>query len=219
MTLDGRPVKTPAKAILAVPTMALAEALASEWDAQADVVRPETMPLTRLCATTIDKVVPERRAVIDGLVAYGAMDLVCYRADQPADLQARQQERWQPLLAWLEDCYGARLAVTSGVVPIQQEAGALDILRHAVDARADFSLAALASAVEALGSLVIGLALMADRVGPEEAFSASQVDEDYQMERWGDDAEAAGRRRRLLDDVHQAARFDRLSRDGAQGPR
>jgi len=213
VTLDGRPVKTPAQATLAVPTLALAEALAEEWDAQDTEIRPAEMPLTRLCATTIDRVVPQRPAVVDNLVAYGAMDLVCYRAEQPADLRARQQERWQPLLDWLEDRFGARLAVTDGVVPIDQDGRALDTVRRAVDARADFSLAALASAVEALGSLVIGLALVSGRVGPEEAFAASQVDEDYQIERWGEDAEAAERRRRLLEDVRQAARLDHLTRD------
>ena len=215
VALDGRPVKTPANAVLAVPTKALADAVAGEWAAQEDLIRPATMPLTRLCATTIDRVVPERNAVVEGIAAYGAMDLVCYRAEQPDDLRARQHDRWQPLLDWLEERYGARLAVTDGVVPITQDGRVLDILRQAVGARGDFPLAALASVVEALGSLVIGLALLADRVDPEEAFAASQVDEDYQAERWGEDAEAAERRRRLFDDVLQAARLDRLTRDAS----
>lgn len=217
VTLDGCPVKTPASAVLAVPTAALAEALAGEWDAQGDVIRPTTMPLTRLCATTIDRIGPQCHAVIDNLVSYGSMDLVCYRAEQPPDLRARQHDQWQPLLAWLEDRYEARLAVTDGIMPVAQDGHALDILRQSVAALGDFPLAALASAVEALGSLVIGLALLADRVGPEEAFAASQVDEDYQRERWGEDAEAAERRRRLLEDVVQAARLDRLTRGSSAG--
>ena len=194
--LDGRAARTPAKRPLILPTAALAEAVAAEWDAQGDEVRPEAMPLTRLAATAIDHVSGRREAVVDEISAYATTDLVCHRADAPADLVAHQRASWQPLLDWVEARYGARLEVTSGVMPLAQPDGALDALRAAAAGYDDFALAALRAIAAVCGSLVIALALAEDRIDAETAWRLSQIDESHQIERWGEDSEAAGRRAR-----------------------
>ncbi len=209
--LDGRPARTPAKRPLVLPNTALAEAVAAEWEAQDREVRPETMPLTRLAAAAID-MAGRRAQVADEVGAYAATDLVCHRSDHPADLMARQREAGQPLLDWVAARYGARLAVTTGVMPSAQPDAALDALRAAVAEFDNVALAALHALTAALGSLVIALALAEGRIDADEAWRASQIDERFQAERWGEDAEAAGRRARLRDDVSAAARFLALAR-------
>lgn len=212
VVLDGRPVRTPGRRPLVVATRALAEAIAAEWRAQGDRVEPASMPLTRLASTALD-LVPERRPAIVGDVAdYAATDLVCYRADSPPALVARQHAAWQPLLDWVAERYGAALAVTAGVLPRRQPPEALAALRRAVEAQDDLALVALRAATAAAGSLVIGLALLEGRIGAAEAFELSQLDETFQIERWGEDAEAARRRALLRDDLAQAAAFHRLHR-------
>ncbi len=207
VTLDGRPIKTPAKAVLAVPARALAEAVAGEWRAQGDEVRPREMPMTRLASTAIDRVARHRAEIVDAVTAYGANDLVCYRAEQPTVLVARQQAGWQPLLDWLARRHGVRLAVTAGIVPVGQSEAALARLRRLVADFDDFPLAALQSATAATGSLVIALALLDGVVDTGAAFEASQVDETFQTEQWGEDAEAAEARAALARDLADAARF------------
>ncbi len=209
--LDGRPARTPAKRPLVLPSAALAEAVAAEWEAQGPEARPETMPLTRLAAAAID-MAGRRAQVADEVSAYAATDMVCHRSDHPADLMARQREAWQPLLDWVEARYGARLAVTTGVMPSAQPDAALDALRAAVADYDDVALAALHALTASFGSLVIALALAEGRVDADEAWRASQIDESFQAERWGEDTEAAGRRARLRDDVSAAARFLALAR-------
>ena len=212
VTLDGRPVRTPGRKPLGVASRALAEAIAAEWRAQGDKVEPATMPLTRLASTALD-LVPERRPAIVGEVAgYAATDLVCYRAEAPAALVARQHAAWQPLLDWAAERFGAALAVTAGVLPQAQPGAALDALRRAVEAQDDLSLVALRAATAAAGSLVIALALLEGRIDAAEAFDISQLDETFQIERWGEDAEATRRRAALRDDLAQAAAFHRLHR-------
>lgn len=211
--LDGRPVRTPAGASLRLPTAALAQAVAEEWLAQKDAVRPHSMPLTRLAATATDRVGPRRAEVIEHLIAYASTDLLCYRAEEPLELAARQERRWGPLLEWAAERWGAALTVTAGVVPVAQPESALQALRAAVESLNDLELTALASAVQASGSLVVGLALTAGRLDADTAFEVSHLDEIYQVERWGEDAEAAERRRRLRDDLRAAAAFLTLARD------
>lgn len=207
VTLDGRPIKTPAKAALVVPARALAEAVAEEWRAQGDEVRPREMPMTRLASTAIDRVARHRVEIVDAVAAYGAGDVVCYYAERPAELVARQQAAWQPLLDWLERCHGARLAVTAGIVHVGQSEAALERLRRLADGFDDFPLAALQSATAAAGSVVIALALLAGEIDAAAAFGASRVDETFQIERWGEDAEAAEARAALARDLADAARF------------
>ena len=214
VTLDGRAVKTPTGTPLVVPTATLAEAMAGEWAAQEETVEPNTMPLTRLACTAIDRVGEARAAVVDNTAAYGATDLLCYRADTPQDLRESQDGAWQPLLDWAETTYGAPLRITGGIIPAEQPPDSLAALTEAVEAVDDWDLAALASATQACGSLVIGLALHAGHVDAEGAVSVSQLDERYQSEKWGQDAEAVARLSALQDDIADAARFLALIRDG-----
>lgn len=212
--LDRKPARTPAGRPLCLATAALAEAIALEWRAQETVVALDAMPLTALAATAIDRIAPLRAAVCAGLVHYAETDLVCYRAEEPADLVARQQAAWQPLLDWAERRWGVRLAATAGVVPVAQPAAALAALRRVVDGLSVMELTALGLAVEVAGSLIIGLALVMGRIDAEAAFEAALLDERYQAERWGADAEAEARRERLRAELLAAERFLALSGGG-----
>src|SRR5207302_1361327 len=185
VALDGRPMRTPAKHELIVPSAALAEAIAAEWDAQQDEIRPATMPLTRLAATAIDRTATQRALVVVETANYAGTDLVCYRAEHPPALIARQEAAWQPLIDWAIARYDAGLAVTSGIVPQPQAPATLKAFAAAVAAQDDFSLTALHMATAACGSLVIALALLEGRLDAEAAFAASQLDETFQIEAWG----------------------------------
>lgn len=207
VTLDGKPLKTPAKRELIVPNAALAAAIAEEWAAQPSEVHPETMPLTRLAASTLDRVAPCRAEIVEQTANYAGTDLVCYRAAHPASLAARQQAVWQPLIDWAVLRYDAPLAVTTGVIPKSQSSATLRAFAAVVADRDDFALTALHVATAACGSLVIGLALTEGRLDAEQAFEASQLDESFQIEAWGEDAEQAARRRAVAADISAAARF------------
>lgn len=210
--LDGKPLQTPAKNKLTVPTAALAEAIASEWQAQGETVSPSALPLTRLASTAIDRVAPRRSDVIAEIVKYAATDLLCYRASEPPELVVRQHEIWQPLLDWAETRYDSALAVTSGITPVPQAAAALAAIERAITAYDAMMLVALHLATSACGSVILGLALLEGRLSPAEAFAAAQLDESFQIERWGEDPEQTQHRAALKDDVEAAARFARLLR-------
>ena len=210
IALDGKPVRTPAGKSLAVPGAALADALAEEWAAQGDEIDRETMPLTRLACTALD-LVPDRRAdIVSEVAAYGETDLVCYRTDEPPALARRQAAAWQPLLTWAAECHGAHLAVTTSITPLAQTREALEALRSAVAASDDFMLAGLSFTTRSFGSVVIALALREARLDAEAAADASLIDERYQLERWGEDAELAGRCARVVRDAADAERLFRL---------
>jgi chaperone required for assembly of F1-ATPase len=210
--LDGRAVRTPAKAPLVLPTAALAELVASEWDAQQGEVRPETMPATRMANSAIDKVQPQFAEVAEMLAEYAGTDLLCYRAEEPEPLAARQAERWNPLLAWAEAHYGAPLLVTRGIVHVPQPAGSLQELRAAILAQGPHQLAALHDLIAITGSLVLGLAIAEGRITADDGFDLSRIDEHWQIEQWGQDEEAAeieaAKHRALI----EAARFHKLCR-------
>ena len=210
IALDARPMRTPAKHELIVPSAALAKAIAAEWDAQHDAIRPATMPLTRLAATAIDRTSAQRDLVVTEAANYAGTDLVCYRAERPPELIARQQAEWQPLVDWAMLRYEANLTVTSGIVPQPQSPAALKAFEAAVAAQDDFRLTALHAITAACGSLVIALALLEDRLDADTAFAVSQLDETFQIEAWGEDAEAAARRQALAEDIAAAARFVQL---------
>ena len=207
VTLGGRWLRTPAGTVLTLPTAALAAAIANEWATQGETVRPETMPLTRLAATAVERLPSRREAVADAVFGYAATDLVCYRASAPADLVQAQESAWQPLLDWTAARWGVRLRVGSGVIPIEQPAASIEALRVPVDACTDYELVALSCAVQASGSLLIGLALLDDWIDVEAASAAAMLEEIYQAERWGIDAEAERRRRQLSDEIRAAAAF------------
>src|SRR5436190_20324388 len=210
VALDGRPMRTPTKHELIVPSAALAEAIAAEWDAQQDDIRPATMPLTRLAATAIDRTGAQRDLVVAETANYAGTDLVCYRAERPPELVVRQQAEWQPLLDWAMLRYDASLAVTSGVLPQPQSPAALKAFAAAVAAQDDFRLTALHAMTAACGSLVIALAMLEGRLNAAAAFAVSQLDETFQIEAWGEDAEAAARRQGLAEDIAAAARVVQL---------
>lgn len=210
VALDGRPVMTPARAHLALPTPALAAAVAAEWDGQGERVRPETMPLTRAANSAIDRVVPERAAVAMAVARYGESDLLCYRAEAPEGLVERQKALWDPLLGWAAETLGARLLLAEGVIHVAQPEPALARLREAVAAHDAWGLTALHETVTLTGSLVIGLALSHGAVATETAWEAGRVDEAWNAEQWGEDAEAAARAAARKRDFDAAIRLMRL---------
>ena len=211
VTLDGKPIRSPAKADFILPSRALAEAVAAEWDAQADEVVPSAMPLMQLAATTIDKVAPNRDVVIDTIAPYGGTDLLCYRAEAPVALAERQAAAWQPLLDWAMTAHDAPLTATSGILHQAQPDASLAALRAAVAAQDDWRLTALHQATALTGSLVLGLALLAGRIDADEAFELAELDASFQIERWGEDAEAAARRAALRAELRAAVRLVQLA--------
>lgn len=207
ITLDGRMVKTPAKAELLLPTRALAQAIAAEWDEQESEIKPQTMPMMQLASTAIDRVRPRREDVITEIATYAETDLLCYRADSPTELVARQAQEWQPMLDWAAGQFDAPLTVTEGVVPVAQPAGALRALRAAVAACDEFALSALYTLTTVSGSLVLALAVRDSAMDPEAAFDASHIDEEWQASQWGTDPQAESRRQRSREEILAAARF------------
>jgi chaperone required for assembly of F1-ATPase len=189
--LDGRAVKTPAKNPLIVPTQAMAQMIAAEWDAQTGLVRPETMPMTRRANSALEKVAPQIQGVVDELAGYGASDLLCYHALSPAELAARQQAAWQPWLDWAAHSFQAHLHVTAGINHVTQPAESLTALRREVARFDAFALAGLHDVVSITGSLVLALAVAQRQISPEQAFDLSRIDEAWQAEHWGTDEEAA----------------------------
>lgn len=188
--LDDRQLTTPAKAPLEVPTENLAAEIAQEWLDQIGNVKPDTMPATRMANSAIDLVSVQFDAVVDMVAEYGGSDLICYRADTPTELVARQAAAWDPLVNWAETELGAPLTVTTGILPVEQPTRSLERFRIAVADHQPFHLAALHDLVTLSGSLVIVLAAAANHLGPEEAWNASRIDENWQAEQWGADEEA-----------------------------
>ncbi len=205
--LDRRPLRTPAKRPLTLPTAALADATAAEWRAQDGTIRAATMPLTRLASTAQDRLPGLRAAAVGELIGYAGTDLLCYRASAPLDLIERQGRIWQPLLEWAASTYGARLSVTTSILPVEQPAAAIERVQAVVAALADWPLVGLHAATTALGSVVLGLALAERRIEAEQALAASLLDELFEIERWGRDAEAERRHAALRRDVEAAAVF------------
>ena len=214
--LDGRPMRIPGGAALVLPGPALAAAVAAEWQAAGGAKGGEMsfddVPLTRLAGTAQERIAPDPAPVVDALAKYGESDLLCYRAERPPALVARQARAWQPWLDWAAHTYGARLRVVTGVMHVAQDADALEALRRAVAARTVPVLAGLGVAVPALGSLVLGLALAEGALDAGMAHELASLDELFQVEQWGEDAEAAARRERIAEELALAERFMRLSR-------
>lgn len=188
--LDGRPVRTPAKALLTVPTVALAERIETEFDAQSEKIDPRTMPFTRTANAAIDKVTIQHAEVADMLADYGDSDLLCYRAEAPEELVARQSEQWDPLLDWAAEELDARLLPRVGVIHEPQDAAPLANLRARVHEMDAFELAAFHDLVAISGSLIIGFAATAGHRPAEELWDISRLDETWQEEQWGEDEEA-----------------------------
>lgn len=215
VTLDGRPVRTPAKAALVLPTQALAAAIAAEWDAQQGGIDPRTMPLTRAANSATDKVTPQFAEVAEIVAAYGGSDLLCYRAPGPDALVARQAAGWDRWLDWAADRAGARLATAAGVMHVPQDAACLAALAAPLRALSPFELTALHDLVALSGSLVLGLAVAEGALDAETAWELSRIDETWQAEQWGEDEEAAAMAAAKRADFLQARRFLTLLRQPA----
>jgi chaperone required for assembly of F1-ATPase len=210
--LDGRPLRSPAKRPLVLPTEALANAIAEEWQAQGDKIDPHSMPLMQFAATAIDRLADDRTGLIEEVAGYGRSDLVCYRAEQPAALVRRQEETWQPLIAWAAERYDIGLNITTGIVTVEQPPHTLATFRRVLEACDLFALTALAAATGSAGSLVIALALVEGRLNPDAAADAALLDELFQAEKWGSDPEAERRRGTIRADLRAAKRFHAVSR-------
>ena len=190
ITLDGRPLRTPAKAPLTLTTAALAQAVAAEWNDAGEKVDPRAMPLTGLANAALDRVAADPNAFAQGLARYGMSDLLCYRADSPAKLVAAQAETWDPLLHWARRRFDVDFVVTTGVLPVDQPAATLERLGHAVASLDRFHLAGLSPLVTVGGSIVAALAVFEQAVTTDAAWHAVSLDVRWQLEQWGSDTEA-----------------------------
>ena len=215
VALDGRPVRLPGGAPLTVASAGLAAAIAAEWDAaggaKGGAMTMADVPLTRLAGTAQEKIAPDPSAMVEGLAEYGGTDLLCYRAEDRV-LAALQAAEWQPLLDWAALALDAPLRITAGIMPVPQSVAALAALRAAVARQDALALTALGVLVPGLGSLVLGLAVVEGRLAAAEAHRLAILDETFQEEFWGLDAEAADRRRRIAADMALAGRFLALAR-------
>jgi chaperone required for assembly of F1-ATPase len=210
VVLDDRPLRTPARNALIVPTWALAEGIAAEWGAVEAEIRPLEMPLTRAANVTIDRVAPMASAVAEAISEYGNSDLICYRAEAPEPLVARQAKAWDPLIDWARQELSAELRPVVGVMHRAQSPEALGALRRAVDLYDPFGLTGLHELVALSGSLVLGLAVARGHLAGSEAWNLSRVDEVWQSEQWGLDDEAEALARRKGRDFLQAGTYLRL---------
>ena len=205
--LDGKPLRTPARATLIAPSARLAEAIVDEWRDVEGEIDPRAMPLTRLANAATDRVAPDKEGFAAGLARYAEADLTCYRADSPKELVERQAESWNPLLGWARRRFDVDFVATSGVTHVAQPPATVERLGHAVAALDAFRLAGLSPLVTIGGSLVAALAVLEKAIIPEQAWEAVSLDERWQLEQWGSDAEAET----ALDNRHRdfmaAARF------------
>lgn len=207
IALDGKPVRTPGRAPLVLPTTALAEAVAGEWRAVGETLDPRAMPLTGLANAAIDRVAPDPAAFAAGLARYGESDLLYYRADDPAPLVARQAAAWDPLLDWARQRYDVHFEPVAGVMHRAQPEATLARLGEAVAALDPFRLAGLSPAVTISGSLVAALALVEGAATPDAVWQAAHVDEDWQAELWGEDTLATQAREARRAEFDAGVRF------------
>ena len=214
--LDGKPVRIPGGATLTVPSRKLADAIAAEWQVaggeKGGEFNLQAMALTRLAGTAQERVAPARETIALELARFGETDLLCYRAERPPRLVERQHAEWQPWLDWADRTHGARLAVTAGIIHVPQDSKALAALAAAVAAHDTFGLAALGVLVPALGSLVLGLAVAGGALSGAEAHAISALDDIFQEELWGRDADAHAGRLRVAAEMVLAENFLILAR-------
>ena len=207
ITLDGLRIKTQAGMPFILPFERLASAVVIEWNNQSVYIKPDTMPLTSFCCTTLDLVSVQRETIIEQLLQYGESDLLCYRSNSSRELQKFQHTYWQPLLNWVNEKYSARLKVTKGVIPIKQPNKAISKLRGVLEVLDDFHLTILTSITKISGSLIIGLCVITEHISAEDALHASQLDEIWQRKKWGEDTEDMKRNHSLHTELLDAVRF------------
>jgi chaperone required for assembly of F1-ATPase len=207
VALDGKPMRTPARQTMLLPMRSLAEAVADEWRTAGEEVEPSTMPVTKLATTVVDLMPARRKDAVEEIVGFAGTDLLCYRAGEPAELVLRQARSWQPWLDWVEREHGAALMPTEGVMSIEQPAASLAALRQAVDGLDHWRLVGLHAATTLTGSIVLGLAMLAGALPADAAFSASLLDELYEIEQWGEEERQQQRHAALRRDLDAAERF------------
>ena len=208
--LDGRPLRTPARELLSVPTQQLADAIAAEWDGVGEKIDPRDMPLTGLANAAIDRVQPDKQAFASGLAKYAEADLACYRAEGPSGLIERQAELWDELLAWGRRRFDVDFRTTRGVLHVDQPQATVERLAHAVNALDPYRLAGLSPLVTIGGSLLAALGVLEEAFTPEQAWQAVSVDERWQLEQWGSDEEAETALANRERDFLAAAQFLKL---------
>ena len=218
VTLDGRPLRTPARHVLELPTAGLAEAIAKEWIVQDEVVHLDAMPLTLLANAALDRVAVHREAIIEQVIAFGRTDLLCYRAGAPEELVRRQAAAWDPPLNWAREKYGITLQTGEGIGFIEQPKASLAALNRIVSALDDFVLTGLHGAATISGSLILALALVQGAIDADKAFVASQIEPTYQSEKWGGDEESEAKAARIAREFQDIARFLSLLRPAALPP-
>lgn len=212
VTLDGRPMRTPGRGVLRLPTEVLAGAVADEWRAVGDTLDPRAMPLTGLANAAVDRIAPDPASFAAGLARYGESDLLCYRAEDPPELVARQAAAWDPVLAWARGRYDVHVDTVAGVMHRPQPAATLARLGETTASLDAWTLAALSPLVTLTGSLLLGLALVERAITPDAAWAAAHVDEDWQADLWGVDPLAQDRRAHRRSEFDAAIRFLQLSR-------
>lgn len=190
VALDGRRLKTPGKLPLVLPTRVMADQIVEEWQSADEIIDPGSMPWTRSANSAVEKVVPQRAEIEEHLSGYAETDLVCYRAEGPAALVARQAKTWDPLMDWVSATYNVQFAVTAGVMPVSQPESLQPRLAAVMTDMTPFELTGFHDLVTLSGSYVIALAALAERDSLEALWAASRVDEDFQVEQWGEDEEA-----------------------------
>lgn len=205
--LDGRAVRTPVRQPLLLPTRALADAVAAEWDRQSENIDPRSMPLTGLANAAIDRVAADPQRFVRDIAAYAETDLLCYRADDPPELVERQAKEWDRLLDWAAQRYDIHFDVVTGIMHRPQPSATIGRLGEAVAARDAFALAALSPLTTIGGSLVAALAVAENAVGADEAFAATHLEELWQAEQWGEDYLASQARDARRQDFTAAAIF------------
>ncbi|NRP85736.1 hypothetical protein GFPCMMHI_01637 [Ensifer adhaerens] len=205
IALDGKVVKTPARHSLALPTEALAKLVAAEWARQVDVIDPATMPVTRLVNSAIDGVATESQAVFDEIVRFSGSDLLCYRANEPERLVARQSERWNPVIEWAAREIGARFILAEGVIHQQQPREAISSFAAALRKYdTPMELASLHTITSMTGSAILALAFAEGWLPLADVWSLAHLDEDWTIEHWGSDEEAAHRRAQRFEEFQAA---------------
>lgn len=211
IALDGRSVKTPLKAALILPNQALAEAVAAEWDAQVDVINPHAMPLTKLANTAIDRAIPERPKIAAEILEFAGSDMVCYRAESPAGLVQRQTTHWDPIIAWAKADLKVGFAAVSTITHKRQSPAALQAMEAHITSLEPFSFVAVHNLTTLTGSALLAAMVASGKIPLDAAWLAANVDEDWQIETWGEDTEAAARRAGRLKEFSACVRLVNLA--------
>jgi chaperone required for assembly of F1-ATPase len=212
ITLDERSLRTPLKRALDLPTRPLAEAVAAEWEAQAEKIDPQSMPFTKLANTALDRVASDRGRIVREIVDFAGSDLVCYRAEKPPELVERQARGWQPVLDWARSAFGGEFTLTEGIVHIEQPAMALRAMNDYLSRKSAWELTALHNMTTLTGSALISSMASEGALLPAEAWLAAHIDEDWQIEQWGEDEEASHRRQYRKREFDTCLRFCALSK-------